>query len=151
MIIELDNEDINQLIQLRTDNPNCEIAFIVEQDTISIINGEYDHIDNIPCGIGIIGHTHPSATGYEYNPPSVIDIESAMTIPTQDWFIVDKYGIWIYSTNCSPIDLNKVDLYACQLMNNDIKLETYIKKINQHLIVRFIPYCADLSISMNMC
>jgi len=151
MIISLDNEDIQELINLRNANPNNEIAFIVDQDTISVIDGEYDHIDNIPCGIGIIGHTHPSITNYEYNPPSLIDIQSAIEIPLQDWFIVDKNGIWIYAASDENIDLDKVDLYACAIINGEIDIETYLKKINQHVDVRFISYAYDLSISLNMC
>lgn len=150
MMITLDNEDIQQLMQMRNDSPNNEIAFIVEQDMISVIEGEYDHMDNIPYGIGIIGHTHPPMANYEYNPPSLIDIQSACDVPTQDWFVVDKNGIWIYSIINNDVDLDKIDLYACAIMNNEIDVETYLKKINQHVNMRFISYNDCSSIDLNM-
>ena len=144
-MIRLDTFDINQLRELRIQHHINELAFIVNKTSISIIKGEYEGVGNIPLGLGIIGHTHPPAAEYLYNPPSETDVIAAMDMPDQDWFIIDELGIWVY---CIPfgtekIDTDKIDLLACAIMNNEIDVDQYLEDINKYIIVTFYLYKDD--------
>jgi len=151
--MRLDAADIAQLRILRNEHFDHELAFIMSDDTISVIEGDRSSVDGIPLDIGIIGHTHPPITKYQYNPPSDIDIMAAMGIPNQDWFIIDELGVWIYrvdiaNPNLAPcngksanyVNLDKVDLCACALLNGEIDIDQYMTDINRYVFVEFHPY-----------
>ncbi len=135
----LDLEDINALYELRSETVN-EVAFLVSKDEIQTFIGEYSYID-IPSNDSIIGHTHPKIDNCKYNPPSKQDIISAISIPYQDWFIVEEQGVWIYNIHIDDLSeeayqyiINRFDMTAIGLMNEFLTIDEYLKSVNNCVI-----------------
>ncbi len=140
MLITLDAEDIENLRSIRKSSSN-EIAFLLSNNSITTFEGEYNCID-IPMFDSIIGHSHPLNAISNYNPPSKTDFLGSITIPNQDWFVVDELGIWVYSYNLSNppehvIDYisQRFDLAAIGIMNGKLSLDEYLECINKCVIV----------------